>query len=82
MLNMSGMEPAVYLHLLNHLAVASYQFREQRTANVWAMEIKYLSDNMYPNAEKIILVRDNLNTHKPASMHITFLPAETRRIIK
>jgi len=38
--------------------------REQRTATDWAEEIKYLVDVMYPNAERIILVMDNLNTHK------------------
>ena len=37
--------------------------REQRTAVDWAEEIKYLVDVMYPNAEKIVLVMDNLNTH-------------------
>ena len=55
---------------------------EHRTANDWAVEIKYLSDKMYPDAEKIILVMDNLNTHKPASLYKTFPPAEARRIIK
>lgn len=34
--------------------------REHRTAVDWAKEIKYLSDVMYPNVEKIILVMDNL----------------------
>ena len=34
---------------------------EHRTAIDWAIEIKYLSDEMYPDAEKIILVMDNLN---------------------
>ena len=37
---------------------------------------------MFPDAEKIILVMDNLNTHKPASLYKTFPPAEARRIIK
>ena len=37
---------------------------------------------MFPEAEKIILVMDNLNTHKPASLYKTFPPAEARRIIK
>lgn len=55
---------------------------EHRTAVDWAYEIKYLSDVMYPNAEKIILVMDNLNTHKPASLYKAFPPAEARRIIK
>lgn len=55
---------------------------EHRTAADWAMEIKYLSDEMFPEADKIILVMDNLNTHKPASLYKVFPPAEARRIIK
>ena len=39
--------------------------REYRTAVDWTDEIKYLVDVMYSDAEKIILVMDNLNTHKP-----------------
>ena len=42
--------------------------REQRTAFDWAEEIKYLVDVMYPDAEKVILVMENLYTHKTASM--------------
>lgn len=55
---------------------------EHRTAIDWAHEIKYLSDVMFPDAEKIILVMDNLNTHKAASLYKAFPPAEARRIIK
>lgn len=55
---------------------------EHRTAIDWAQEIKYLVDEMYPNAQKIILVMDNLNTHKPASLYKAFPPGEARRIIK
>jgi hypothetical protein len=55
---------------------------EHRTAVDWAKEIQYLSDVMYPDAEKIVLVMDNLNTHKPASLYKAFPPAEARRIIK
>jgi hypothetical protein len=62
---------------MHHVSV-----HEHRTAIDWAMEIKYLSDEMYPNAEKIILVMDNLNTHKAASLYKAFAPAEARRIIK
>ena len=56
--------------------------REHRTAYDWAEEIKYLVDEMYPDAEKIILVMDNLNTHKPASLYKKYPPEEARRIIK
>ena len=55
---------------------------EHRTAIDWAQEIQYLSDVMFPDAEKIILVMDNLNTHKAASLYKAFPPAEARRIIK
>ena len=56
--------------------------REHRTAVDWAEEIKYLVDEMYPGVEKIILVMDNLNTHKPASLYKKYPPEEARRIIK
>ena len=35
----------------------------------------------YPAAEKIVLVQDNLNTHKPASLYEAFAPEEARRLI-
>lgn len=56
--------------------------REHRTAMDWAEEIKYLSDVMYPDAEKIVLVMDNLNTHKVASLYKRYPAAEARRITK
>lgn len=62
---------------LHHVSV-----REHRTARDWAEEIKYLSDVMYPDTEKIILVMDNLNTHKVSSLYKAFPPEEARRIIK
>ena len=54
--------------------------REHRTATDWAEEIKYLVDVMYPDVEKIVLVMDNLNTHRPASLYKLLPPAEARRI--
>lgn len=56
--------------------------RDRRTAIDWAEEIKYIVDTMCPNAEKIILVMDNLNTHKIASLYKKYPPEEARRIIK
>lgn len=56
--------------------------REHRTAADWAEEIKYLTDVMYPDVEKIILVMDNLNTHKPSSLYKQYPAPEARRIIK
>ena len=56
--------------------------REQRTATDWAEEIKYLCDVMYPDADKIILVMDNLNTHKVASLYKKYHPEEAFRLKK
>ncbi len=56
--------------------------REHLAAVDWAEEIRYLVDIMYPDAEKIVLVLDNLNTHKPASLYKRYPPEEARRIIK
>jgi hypothetical protein len=56
--------------------------RIQRTAKDWAEEIKDLVDVGYPDVEKIILVMDNLNTHKISSLYKAFSPAEARRIAK
>lgn len=55
--------------------------REHRTATDWAEEIKYLVDEMYPDVEKIILVMDNMNTHKPASLYKKYPSHEARRIL-
>ena len=55
--------------------------RKRRTAIDWAEEVKELLDTVYPDAEKVILVCDNLNTHKPASFYKAFPPAEARRLL-
>jgi hypothetical protein len=39
-----------------------------------------LSDTHFPGAAKIVLVQDNLNTHKPASLYEAFPAAEARRL--
>jgi hypothetical protein len=53
---------------------------EQRTKMDWAHQIKELVDLRYPEAERIVLVMDNLNTHTPASLYEAFDPAEARRL--
>ena len=54
--------------------------RDRRTAKDFAHVLRDLADVYFPNAEKILLVLDNLNTHKVASLYQAFLPAEARRI--
>ena len=53
---------------------------QTRTAVDFAHVLKHTSDVLYPQAEKIILVTDNLNTHTIASLYKTFAPAEARRL--
>jgi transposase len=53
---------------------------QRRTKKDWALVVKELVDQMYPHAEKIVLVMDNLNTHTPASLYEAFAPAEAKRI--
>jgi transposase len=53
---------------------------ERRTKTDWAHKIKELVDERYPEAERIVLVMDNLNTHTPASLYEAFDPAEARRL--
>ena len=55
---------------------------ERRTAVDYAKVLRDLADNQFPNAEKIVLVQDNLNTHTPAALYEAFEPAEARRIIE
>ena len=53
---------------------------EQRTRADWAYQIKDLVDVRYPQAKRIVLVLDNLNTHGPASLYEVFPPAEAKRL--
>lgn len=53
---------------------------ERRTAKDYAHAIRHLLDVVYPEAEKVVLVQDNLNTHKLASLYEAFPPEEARRL--
>ena len=55
---------------------------DRHTAIDYAHVLKDLSDTHFPNATKIVLVQDNLNTHKPASLYEAFPAAEARRLIE
>jgi hypothetical protein len=53
---------------------------EQRTKADWAHQIQDLIDVRYPEAVRIRLVGDNLNTHTPGALYETFPPAEAKRL--
>jgi hypothetical protein len=55
---------------------------QQRTMKDFARCMQWLVDEAHPEAVRIRLVMDNLNTHKPAALYETFLPAEANRILK
>ena len=60
-----------------HVAVTG-----RRTMEDFAHQMRWLADAAYPEAEKIRVVLDNLNTHRPASLYETFEPKEARRVIQ
>lgn len=50
----------------------------RRTKRDWALQIQKLLEEDYPNHQKIILVMDNLNTHKLSALYETFPPQQAR----
>ena len=55
---------------------------DRHTAVDYARVLKDLSDTHYRDAAKIVLVQDNLNTHKPASLYEAFPAEEARRLVE
>jgi len=53
---------------------------ERRTAKDFAEVVRWLVEEVHPDAEKVVLVMDNLNTHKVASLYEAFEPERARRI--
>jgi hypothetical protein len=53
---------------------------ERRTRLDWAGCVQELVDVHYPDAERIVLVLDQLNTHSPASLYEAFPPDEAKRL--
>jgi hypothetical protein len=53
---------------------------DRHTAIDYAHALRDLSDTHFPDAVKIVLVQDNLNTHKPASLYEAFPAPEARRL--
>lgn len=63
-----------------HLAWRKVAVTQRRTALDFAGVIKDLVDGVFPDAEKIVVVMDNLNTHTAASLYEAFPPAEAKRL--
>ena len=56
------------------------QVTQRRTARDYAEGLRWLAEDVHPDAEVIVLVQDNLNTHKPACLYEAFEPQRARRI--
>lgn len=70
----------LFLWVAPHLGRRQITVTTQRTAVDWAHAMRDLVDGAFPDAEQIVLVVDNLNTHDPASLYKAFPPAEAARI--
>ena len=55
---------------------------ERRTAVDFAQVVHDLLEVRYPHAERVVLVMDNLNTHKPAALYQAFEPAVARALVE
>ena len=62
------------------LAWRSVWVTERRTAKDFAQVLRWLAEDVYPEAERVVLVCDNLNTHTPACLYEAFPPEQARRI--
>ena len=58
------------------------EITDRHTSVDYAEILKELSDKHFPDAARIVLVQDNLNTHKPASLYEAFPAAEARRLVE
>ena len=55
---------------------------EHRTKVDYAHAMRYLVDELFPEANVVVVVQDNLNTHTPAALYEAFEPAEAKRILE
>ena len=69
-----------FLTFAPHLGYRHLSVTGRRTALDFTEVVKDLVDVQFPDAERIVLVLDNLNTHTPASLYEAFAPAEAKRL--
>lgn len=73
-----------YLNMIFEPLTAKRHVRVTATHTMqdFAACMRWLVDELYPHAEIVRVVLDNLSTHKPAALYETFPPDEARRILK
>jgi hypothetical protein len=72
----------LFLHFEPDVGWRHVAVTDQRTKRDFAHQMKWLTDERYPDAEVIRVILDNLNTHRPAALYEAFEPADARRILK
>ena len=55
--------------------------KEDHVASTWAEGVRHLVEEDFPEAQRITLVMDNLNTHNGASLYKTFAPEKARQLL-
>lgn len=73
---------ALFLFFDPHAGRRRVGCRDSRTAVDWAREVRRLLEQDYPEARKVKLVCDNLNTHTPAALYEAFPAEEARRLAR
>jgi hypothetical protein len=76
-----GGKANLFLACAPHLGWRQISVTPQRTGVDFAHALRDLVDQAFPEAARIVLVLDNLNTHRPASLYQAFPPHEARRIL-
>jgi hypothetical protein len=71
---------AIFCAVAPHQDWRLLEARERRTRRDYAHFLRRLADEYFTQAERIVLVQDNLNTHSPASLYEAFPPAEAARL--
>jgi len=71
---------AIFCAVAPHLGWRHLQEGERKTRRDYAHFLRALADEHFPDAERIVLVQDNLNTHSPASLYEAFPPEEAARL--
>ena len=72
----------LFLACAPHLGWRQIRVTAHRTAVDFAHALRELVDQAFPTAARIVLVLDNLNTHRPAALYQAFPPAEAWRILE
>lgn len=70
----------LFLWTAPHLGKRGVAVTERRTSVDWAVAVRRLVEEDFPDAEKIVLVLDNLNTHRAAALYQAFPPEVARRV--